>query len=103
MLPMPTDHQTSDSPIIRTGSGGRLRYTPDQRQALLEAFDRGGMSAMSFTRQHGIQYQTFIAWIRKRREPMSKPCPLEPAFAEAFLKQSPGGDPAGCVGRCSRG
>jgi hypothetical protein len=60
---MPTDDPSSDSQLIRTGSDGRLRYTPHQRLALLEAFDRGGMSAMSFTRLHGIQYQTFIAWM----------------------------------------
>jgi len=81
---MPTDDPSSDSPIIRTGSDGRLRYTPEQRQALLEAFDCSGMSALSFTRLHGIQYQTFIAWVRKRREVMPKPHPSEPAFAEAF-------------------
>ncbi len=86
---MPTDDPSSDSPIIRTGSDGRLRYTPEQRQALLEAFDCSGMSALSFTRLHGIQYQTFIAWVRKRREVMPKPHPSEPAFAEVLLEQSP--------------
>ena len=91
---MPTDHPSVDSPIIRTGSDGRLQYTPDQRQALLEAFDRGGMSALSFTRQHVIQYQTFIAWVLKRRESMSKPHPSKPTFAEVLLEQPPGGTPA---------
>ncbi len=69
------DHQSPESQLIRTGSDGRLRYTQGQRQALLEAFDRSGMSALSFTRLHGIQYQTFIIWVRKRREAMSKPHP----------------------------
>ncbi len=45
---------TSTPPIIRTGSDGRLRYTPEQRQDLLEAFDRSGLSAMAFSRQHGV-------------------------------------------------
>lgn len=66
MQSMPTDHPSAQSPIIRTGKGGRLRYAPDQRQALFEVFDRSGMSELSFTRQHGIQYQTFIACVRKR-------------------------------------
>jgi len=65
---MPTDSEPTDSSIIRTGSDGRLRYSPDQRQALLDAFDRSGMSAMSISREHGVHYQTFIAWIRKRRQ-----------------------------------
>ena len=49
--------------IIRTGSDGRLRYSPDQRQALLDAFDRGGQSALAFSKHHGVCYQTFIAWL----------------------------------------
>jgi transposase-like protein len=56
-----------DSPIIRTGSDGRLRYSPEQRQTLLGAFDRGGQSALAFSRSHGVSYKTFIAWLRKRR------------------------------------
>lgn len=59
---------TDDSTIIRTGSDSRLRYSPDQKQSLLAAFDRSGISAMAFARQHGVQYQTFIVWLRKRRE-----------------------------------
>jgi hypothetical protein len=84
---MSPDDQSSDSQIVRSGSDGRLRYTLDQRQALLEAFDRSGMSALSFTRLHGIQYQTFIAWVRKRREAVPKPHSSEPAFAEVLLEK----------------
>ena len=81
---MPPD-LVSESSIIRTGSDGRLRYSPAQRQDLLEAYDRSGLSAMSFSGQHGVHYQTFIAWLRKRRQ---NPDPAEvagPAFAEVFL------------------
>ena len=56
-----------DSTIIRTGSDGRLRFTTDQRQALIDAYDASGMSAMAFARKHGVHYSTFIAWLRKRR------------------------------------
>ena len=35
MLSMPTDSEPADSTIIRTGSDGRLRYSPDQLQTLL--------------------------------------------------------------------
>ena len=74
----------SDSTIIRAGSDGRLRYSPAQRQELLDAFAGSGMSAMSFSRQHGVHYQTFIAWLRKRRENSSSDVP-GPAFAEILL------------------
>ena len=75
------------STIIRTGSDGRLRYSREQRQDLLEAFDRSGLSAMSFSRQHGVSYQTFIAWVRKRRECGDILLPNAPAFAELMLQQ----------------
>lgn len=74
----------SDSTIIRAGSDGRLRYSPAQRQELLDAFAGSGMSAMSFSRQHGVHYQTFIAWLRKRRESSTSAVP-GPAFAEILL------------------
>jgi transposase-like protein len=73
-----------DTTIIRTGSDGRLRYTPAQRGELLEAFDRSGLSAMAFSRQHGVSYQTFIAWLRKRRQSGEALPPGVPAFAEVM-------------------
>ena len=72
MQPTSSHPEADDSTIIRAGSDGRLRYSPAQKQSLLEAFDRSGTSAMAFARQHGVQYQTFIAWLRKRRENMRK-------------------------------
>jgi hypothetical protein len=45
-----------DSSIIRTGSDGRIRYTPAQRDDLLAAFDHSGLSAMAFSHQHQIAY-----------------------------------------------
>lgn len=77
-----------DSTIIRTGSDGRLRYTPEQRRGLLEAFGRSGLSAMAFSRQHGVCYQTFITWVRKRRERGADLPADAPAFAELMLQQS---------------
>lgn len=80
---------TPDSPIIRTGSDGRLRYSPEQRQTLLEAFDRGGQSALAFSKHHGVCYQTFIAWLRKRRESDAPLPPGASPFAEVILEQAP--------------
>jgi transposase-like protein len=77
-----------ESPIIRTGSDGRLRYSPEQRQTLLDAFDRGGQSALAFSKHHGVCYQTFIAWLRKRRESGAPLPPGVSPFAEVMLEQS---------------
>ena len=78
-----------DSTFIRTGSDGRLRYSPEQRLTLLEAFDRSGQSALAFSKHHGVCYQTFIAWLRKRRESGTALPPDAPAFAEVMLEHAP--------------
>ena len=83
-----TPSEPSDTTIIRTGSDGRLRYSPGQRQELLEAFDRSGLSAMAYSRQHGVSYQTFIAWLRKRRQASEALLPGVPAFAEVMLQEA---------------
>ena len=51
-----------------------------------------------FARNHGVKYQTFVSWLRKRREAAAdsgRPCP---AFAEVVVKdadQAPAPAPAG--------
>lgn len=44
---------------------------------------------MAFSSQHGIAYQTFIAWLRKRRRSGDTLPPETPAFAEVMLPPSP--------------
>jgi transposase-like protein len=78
---------STDTTLIRTGSDGRVRYTAGQRQELLEAFSRSGLSAMAFSKQHGVSYQTFIAWLRKRRQSGEILPPGVPAFAEVMLQE----------------
>jgi transposase-like protein len=80
-----TSSHSPDSTIIRTGSDGRLRFTPAQREELQAAYDRSAMSAMAFAKQHGVAYQTFIAWLRKRRQTADALPPDVPAFAEVML------------------
>jgi hypothetical protein len=82
-----TSSEPQTATIIRTGRDGRLRYTVGQRQQLLEAFDRSGLSAMAFTKQHGVSYQTFIAWLRKQRQAGETLPPDVPAFAEVMIKE----------------
>jgi transposase-like protein len=48
-----------------------------QRARLLAAFERSGLSAAAFARQHGLNYTTFCGW-RKRAE-------RSPAFVQVEL------------------
>ena len=43
------------------------------RAQLLAAFDRIGLSAADFARQHGIHYTTFCAWRRRRDRAKGSP------------------------------
>jgi len=45
----------------------RLRTSPERRRAILEGFDRSGVSAAEFARLVGIKYSTFAQWVQKRR------------------------------------
>ena len=88
ITPSPTTPgQSAGVSIIRTGRDGRLRFTPEQRHELLAAFERSGQSAMAFARGHGVNYQTFIAWLRKRRQSVI-PSAGGPAFAEVLLESA---------------
>jgi len=56
----------------------RRHRTPlARRSELLTAFDRSGLSAAAFARQHGIGYTTFCGWRHRRAK--TKP---SPAFVE---------------------
>lgn len=63
----------------------KINRSPRQRRAgqrakLLAAFDRSGLSAAAFARQHGLNYTTFCGW-RQRRDKTPSP----PAFVEVEL------------------
>lgn len=83
-----SDPSALTASVIRTGSDGRLRFDPAHREALLDAFERGGSSAMAFARDHGVKYPTFIAWLNKRRGRRQEAADTagHPAFAEVLLE-----------------
>ena len=57
-LPHPT-------PPSSAGSDGRLRFTPAQRQELLDPYNRSGLSAIAFV----LQFQVNIIVLRFMRRP----------------------------------
>jgi len=68
--------------LIRTDGLGRLRFTADQRKALLDGFEGSGLSASRFAAQHGVKYTTFANWLQQRRKSrpggLSLPAPSGP-------------------------
>jgi len=55
--------------ILKTDRRGRLRFSPEQRSAMLEAYDASGLSGPKFAQLHGINYQTFAGWVQRRKRP----------------------------------
>jgi len=70
------------SGMIRSDRRGRVLIGAAQREALLDEFDRSGLSAMAFCRLHGLVYPTFATWVQKRRR---RPA-ATPAFAEVVVE-----------------
>ena len=75
---------TNDS-IIKSDRRGRLRYTPDQREALVKACQASGLSTPRFAAIHGVKYQTLAAWIHRSTLTAKPPRPRLPPPAPLML------------------
>lgn len=51
--------------IMKTDRRGRLRFTPEQKKTMVDAYLASGLSAPRFASLHGVNYQTLVSWIRK--------------------------------------
>ncbi len=64
--------------IVRADRRGRLRYTEQQRDSMLEAFARSGLTGAKFAELHGVKYQTLTGWVQRRKraaKPRALPAP----------------------------
>ena len=51
--------------IMKIDRRGRLRYTPEQKKTMVDAYLASGLSAPRFASLHGVNYQTLFSWIKK--------------------------------------
>jgi hypothetical protein len=54
--------------VLKQDARGRVRTPVARREALLDEFEKSGMSGAAFARLSGIKYATFAAWAAKRRK-----------------------------------
>jgi len=61
--------------ILKRDGRGRVRTPLAQREGLLDAFERSGLSGMKFATLHGVKYPSFANWVqqRKRRRLLGDP------------------------------
>ncbi len=60
-----TDARTAE--FIKTDARGRMQRTPEQRQRILEEYERSGLSGPKFAALCGVKYQTFAGWLARRK------------------------------------
>ena len=53
--------------ILKTDSRGRVQTPAPRREALLDEFEKSGLSGAKFAALSGIKYQTFANWVQQRR------------------------------------
>jgi len=55
------------STLIRTDVSGRMQRTREQRERILDAYGRSGLSGPKFAALCGVKYQTFATWRQRRK------------------------------------
>lgn len=54
--------------LLKTDVLGRVKMPLDRREALVDEFEKSGMSGQAFAKWAGLNYQTFATWVQKRRK-----------------------------------
>ena len=54
--------------VLKRDALGRVRTPRARREALVEQFERSGVSAKKFAALVGVNYQTFASWVQARRK-----------------------------------
>ncbi len=77
--------------IMKTDRRGRLRYTPEQKKTMVDAYLVSGLSTPRFASLHGVNYQTLVSWIKKGKTPGVPQPPLPALFSliAAEIDRSP--------------
>jgi hypothetical protein len=57
-----------DQKLMTTDARGRVRVPEERREALLDEFERSGLSGVKFAQMVGVKYPTFALWVQKRRK-----------------------------------
>jgi hypothetical protein len=76
--------------ILGADERGRVRVSDERREALLDEFERSGLSAVRFVERIGVKYPTFAQWVQRRRkarqeEAVTKAKPGPMTFLEAVM------------------
>jgi transposase-like protein len=87
---------SSDS-LVKADRRGRLRYSPEQRSALVDAYQSSGLSGPRFAAIHGVAYQTLAGWLLKRKKSarLARPASQQSAFLSLVAAELEAPPPSG--------
>lgn len=57
--------------ILKVDEVGRVRTPREKQEAVLNEFERSGMTGMQFARHVGVKYPTLMNWVQRRRREQS--------------------------------
>lgn len=60
--------ENKEGMVLKTDVLGRVKTGARQREAMLDEFERSGLSGTKFAAVAGVNYQTFASWVQKRRK-----------------------------------
>jgi hypothetical protein len=74
---VPASEPTEPS-LIKTDVLGRMHRTPEQRERILDEYERSGLSGPKFAALCGVAYQTFASWLARRQRQRQTPAKRQP-------------------------
>ncbi len=94
----------SEPALIKTDVLGRMHRTREQRERILDEYERSGLSGPKFAALCGVKYQTFATWRRRprrrqahpQRQPRRKRAPRI-QWLEASVQPAPGATVTGLL------
>jgi DNA-binding transcriptional regulator/RsmH inhibitor MraZ len=87
-----------EAEVLKIDERGRVRVPAERREALLDEFEKSGMSGAKFARLAGIKYATFANWTQARRKAKGHDTPgSEPLRLIEAVMDGGGSGPGGLV------
>jgi len=77
-----------EAEVLKIDERGRVRVPVERREALLDEFEKSGMSGAKFARLAGIKYATFANWTLARRKARSQESPSSEPYLNQPLHQA---------------
>jgi transposase-like protein len=74
--------------ILPVDRRGRVRVSRERRAALLEQFDKSGMTVRRFAAWAGIKYQTVYGWLQRRKQAGAAEAPKGVQWVEAVVENN---------------